>query len=94
MNQHQMHDGLTHSDSNLQWDNHILRGKVKEINLDPVGRIIGCYNDTSALNTLVHDVEFVDGEAIENTANMITGNTLTRVDSDGHITYKDGTSCG
>ena len=41
------------------------------------------HDDKSMLDSLLHDVEFPDGQVKEYSANLIAENMLTRVDSDG-----------
>ena len=58
--------------------------KVIKRSLDSDGKVIGNYNDIPVLNTILHDVQFLDGGVKRHSANLITETILTRVDQDGY----------
>ena len=47
---------------------------------------MGKYDDNPFLNSLMYEVEFVDGQVLEYSANAIAENMLTRVDLEGFST--------
>ena len=57
--------------------------KVIQRSLGADGVIVGTYDDKPALNSIVCDVEFPDGNIREYAANVIAENMLTQVDEDG-----------
>ena len=59
-----------------------LQGVIQR-SIRPDGHIAGKYDDNPALNSIVYDVEFPDGNVKEYSANIIAENMLTQVDSDG-----------
>ena len=54
--------------------------------LGPEGKVVGKYDDNPFLNSMMYDVEFVDGQVQEYSANVIADNMLTRGDSEGFST--------
>ena len=58
---------------------------VLQRSIGPDGHIAGKYDDNPALNSIVYDVEFPDGNVKEYSANIIAENMLTQVDSYGFI---------
>jgi hypothetical protein len=59
-------------------------GKVTKHALGPDGTVAGTYDENPCLNTMIHEVEFPNGQLKEHAANVIAENMLTQVDSDGH----------
>ena len=52
---------------------------------DEDGNIVGTYDDNPYANTMVHDVEFPDGEVKEYAAsNVIAENMYAQVDANGY----------
>jgi hypothetical protein len=59
-------------------------GKVIQRALGPDETVAGTYDENPFLNTMIHKVEFPDGDVKEYAANIIAENMLTRVDSDDY----------
>ena len=57
--------------------------KVIRRSIGPDGKIVGAFNENPILNTLVYDVEFLDGAVKQYAANVIAENVLNQVDSMG-----------
>ena len=47
--------------------------------------IVGPFDENPKLNSIVHDVEFSDGQVKDHASNVIAENMLTRVDSEGFL---------
>ena len=56
------------------------------IHLGPEGKVVGKYDDNPFLNSMSYEVEFVDGQVWEYSANVIAESMLTRVDPEGFST--------
>ena len=50
------------------------------------GRTLGTYSENPAINMMVYDTEFPDGEVKEYLANVIAENMYSQVDDEGYIT--------
>jgi hypothetical protein len=61
----------------------VSKGVVKRCAIDPTGKTTGIYDQNPLLNTMVYEVEFLDGDVVEYSANAIAENMLTQIDSDG-----------
>jgi hypothetical protein len=59
-------------------------GKVTKRALGPNGTVAGTHDENPCLNSMIYEVEFPDGQLKEYAANVIAGNMLTQVDSDGY----------
>ena len=59
-------------------------GKVRRGAHGPDRNIIRKYDNTPNLNSVMYEVEFIDGQVKEYGANIIAENMLSRVDSDGY----------
>ena len=66
----------------LQNGYEVQSAKVLQWFIGPSGGIAGKYDDSTALNSIVHDVESPDGAVKKYTANIITENMMSQVDSD------------
>ena len=54
--------------------------------LVPDGRTAGIFHEDQRLNSMIYDVEVPDGQIKEYSANMISKNMLTQIDSEGMST--------
>jgi hypothetical protein len=61
--------------------------KVLRRSVDENGKLIGTFYDNPILNTLVYEVEFLDGTVKEHAANIIAENILKQVDPFGRYTH-------
>ena len=80
------YDRLLNAEVQLQLDDKIAMGKVVCQALGPEGIVAGKYDDNPILNSMTYEVEFVDGQVREYSANVIVENMLSRVDSEGFST--------
>ena len=82
---------LINAEVHLQHDNEMIYGKVKKRALNPDGQTNGRYDKNTMLNSIIYEVEFEDGRVNEYSANAITENMITQVDSDGfNLTMMEG----
>ena len=58
--------------------------KVIRRNVDSKGQVIGDNNDIPILNTILYNVQFLDGAVKPYSENLIAENILTQVDVDGY----------
>ena len=58
--------------------------KVLRRSIDTDGNTICTFDENPNLNTLIYDIEFPDGAVKQYTANVITGNALMQVVSNGY----------
>eukprot|EP00957_Ditylum_brightwellii_P139879 10659412-Ditylum_brightwellii.AAC.1 len=58
-------------------------GKVIRHATGPHGETVGRYHDDPRLNSMIHEVEFPDGQIKDYAANVIAENIITQVDLDG-----------
>ena len=68
----------------VQLDEQVMKGTVKQCALGPDGRTMGKYDDNPYRNSIVYEVEFVDGEVCEYMANLIAEGMLAQVDTEGN----------
>jgi hypothetical protein len=59
-------------------------GKVIQRALVPDETVAGTYDENLILNTMIYDIEFLNGDIKEYAANIIVKNMLTQVDPDGY----------
>ena len=65
----------------------VQNAKVIGRSKDASGLVIGTYHENPLLNnTILYDVEFLDGEVKEYSANVIAMNMYPEFDADGHRT--------
>lgn len=83
INTQPMYDKLIYAELSLPQNDQMTNAKVKGRTLASDGNSLGTYHDHPALNTIVYDVEFPDGEIREYAANTIAENMLAQVDSEG-----------
>ena len=83
LDQHPAYDLLIHSEVLLPHRYKLQNANILRRSLDPTGRSVGCYHKNPILNTLVYDVEFLDGGVKEYSANVIAENLLSQVDDEG-----------
>ena len=69
---------------NLPQGNTLQSAKVIGQAKNSDGEVVGIYDEIPFLNTLVHDVQFSDGEIKEYVANIIAENIYSQVDSEGY----------
>ena len=77
---------LLNAEVQLQLGEELTMGKVKCHALGPEGKVVGKYDHNPFLNSMMYEVEFVDGQVQEYSANVIAENMLTRVDLEGFST--------
>ena len=81
-----MYDMLLNAEVQMKLGEDIAYGKVKQCTLGADRKAIGTYDDNPALNTMIYEVEFPDGQVKEYSANNIAQNMLAQVDSEGFST--------
>jgi hypothetical protein len=84
LNQQPMWDKMINAEIILQQGYKLQRGKAKRRSNDGNGKTIGTYSDNSIMNSIVHEIEFPDGELKEYAANILEENMLSQVDHEGH----------
>ena len=77
---------LLNAEVQLQLGEELMMGKVKCHALGPEGKVVGNYGSNPFLNSMMYEVEFVDRQVWEYSANVIAENMLTRVDLEGFST--------
>ena len=91
MNQLPAYDHLLNAEIMVQAEEGQVSGKVIKQALGLDGKVIGKYDDNPYLNSIMYEVELVDGRIKEYRANIIAENMLTQVDSDGFsLTLMEG----
>ena len=68
----------------MQLDEQVMKAMVKRRALRPDGRTMGEYDNNPYCNSIVCEVEFVDGEIREFTANLIAEGMLVQVETEGN----------
>ena len=86
INQLAAYDHLLNVEVQLELGKELMMGKVKCHAVGPEGKVVGKYDNNPFLNSMMYEVEFVDGQVQEYSANVIAENMLTRVDSEGFST--------
>lgn len=77
-------DRWIHAEMLLPQGESLQNAKVIKRTMDSDGNFIGSYSDNPALNSMVYDVEFPDGDIRQYSANVIAENMYAQVDADGH----------
>ena len=83
MNQLPAYNCLLNAEILVQDEEGQLSGKVIKRAFGPYGKVTGKYDDNPYLNSIMYEVELVDGRIKEYGVNIIAENMLTQVDSDG-----------
>ena len=86
INQQYLADLMINSEVLLPYEETQRTAKVICRTIDSNGNIIGNFDETPVLNTLVYDVEFTDGAVKHYAENIIAENVLIQVDSSGLYT--------
>ena len=86
LNQLLAYDQLLNAEVQLLLDDEIAMGKVVHWVLGPEGIVVSKYDDNPILNSMTYEVEFVDGQVRDYSANVIAETMLSRVDSEGFST--------
>ena len=86
LNQLPAYDRPLNTEVQLQLDDEIAMGKLVDRALGLEGIVAGKYDDNPILNSMMYEVEFIDGHVREYSANVIKENMLSRVDSEGFST--------
>jgi hypothetical protein len=81
-----MYDRIINAEVQLQQGNELYTDAVVRRALGPDGTTTGSYADNPILNSIVYEVEFLDGQTKEYAANTIAENMLSQVDSNGYST--------
>ena len=84
LNQHPAYDRLLNAEVQLQLGEEYATGKVRIRALGPDGSTTRKYDNNPYLNSIMYEVEFIDGQVKEYRANIIAENMLAQVDSDGY----------
>ena len=79
-------DRLINAKVQLQLENDMTLGRVKQQALGPDGTTVGTHDENPCLNSIVCEVEFPDGQVKEHAANLIAENMLSQVDHEGYST--------
>ena len=91
INQCPAYDCIIDAEVQMQLDEQVMKGTVKQHALRPDGCTTGKYDDNPYCNSIIYEVEFVDGEVREYTANLIAEGMLAQVDTEGnHLQLMDG----
>jgi len=83
LDQQPAYDKLINAEVQLQIDDKLQPGRVKQRSLGPDGVVVGKYHEDPILNSIVYDVEFPDGQVREYAANTIAENMWDQVDDEG-----------
>jgi hypothetical protein len=86
IDQQPAYDQLINAEVQLQHEEEMVLGKVKQRALGPDGTTVGTYDENPYLNSIVYEVEFPDGQVKEYAANLIAENMLSQVDHEGYST--------
>ena len=87
IDQQPMYDRLINLELYLPQGSSMRKARVLGRTVGPDDRTLGTWDDNHFLNTLVYDVEFLDGEVKEYSANVIGKNLLDQVDLEGYSVY-------
>ena len=82
LNQHPAYDRLLNAEVQVQLGEEYIMGKVRRRALGPDGNTIRKYDNNPYLNSVMYEVEFIDGQVKEYGANIIAENMLSQIDSD------------
>ena len=77
-------DNYVNTEVMLPRGDNMARGKAKRRKRDANGNLIGRANTNPILDSRLHEVEFVDGEVTELTANMIADAMFAQCDEEGN----------
>lgn len=83
INQQPAYDAILNAEVRMNVGNEVTCGTVKRRALGPDGKVVGTYDENPMVNTMVYEVEFMDGTIQEYSANLIAENMLTQVDEEG-----------
>ena len=84
IDQQPLYDKLINAELFLQHGENIVNSKIIGRSIGSDGQTFGTYDDNPALNTMVYDIEFPDGEVKEYSANVIAENMYSQVDDEGY----------
>ena len=82
LNQNPAYDRILNAEKQLQLGEEYIMGKVRRRAQGPDGNTIGKYDNNLYLNSVMYEVEFINGQVKEYGANIVAGNMLTQVNSD------------
>ena len=77
LNQHPAYDRLLIAEVQLQLGEEYVTGKIRRRALGPDGNIIRKYDNNPYLNSVMYEVEFIDGQVKGYGANIIAENMLS-----------------
>ena len=77
LNQHPAYNRILYAEVQLQLGEQYIMGKVRRRALGPDRNITRKYNDNPYLNSVMYEVEFIDGQVKEYGANIIAENMLS-----------------
>ena len=79
LNQHPGYDRLLNAEVQLQLGEEYVMGKVRRRALGPDGSTIRKYDNNPYLNSIMYEVEFINGQVKKYGANIIAENMLSQV---------------
>ena len=85
--EHSLIDTLVNTEVLLPQGEELWRAKVKKWHTNSDGAVVGTYNDNPLLNSIVYNVEFLDGTVKEYAANTIAQNMYMTLDSQRREQY-------
>lgn len=74
---------MLHAEVQLQLNNEVKCGTITRCLIGSEGNVCGRYDKNLMLNSMMYEVEFLDGLVREYAANVIAENMITQVDQDG-----------
>ena len=86
LNQLLAYNCLLNAEVQLQLDDEIAMGKVVCQAIGPEGTVVWKCDDNPILNSMTYEVEFIDGQVREYSANVIAENMLSRTHYEGFST--------
>ena len=91
LNQCPAYDRMINAEVQMQIGDDISKGVVKRRALGADGKTTGKYHDDPYSNSILYEVEFMDGQVREYAANVIAEGMLAEVDTDGnHMRLMEG----
>ena len=62
-----------------------VAGRAKQRELGPEGNIVGRYDASHMMKSMIYEVDFPDGQVKDYAVNVIAENMLSQVDEKGYI---------
>ena len=87
INQNPPHDKMINAELQLPHQGELQKGIVMKRATNPEGFSVGTHDDDPLKNSMVHEVQFPDGQVKEHAANATAENMLSQVDNEGHALF-------